>query len=194
MKKQTLENIRAKAIQSILDFMASVHMTTLFASDINEGSSPIVQEDNTDDNNTMTLDSVSINEKGRLVFSASNCWTNADFNENNISTDALLNIANWIKENGDDYEPKEEEKKKTVKMKASYDVTFVPMTNVTIEVADPLHPTEEEEERIIKLAVTKIFRGNEDDCQRSEDVACIELYQTGDPLRPQEEGKVTIWP
>ncbi len=42
-------------------------------------------------------------------------------------------------------------------MEISYDVTFAPMTNVTIEVHDPLNLTEEEEEMIIEAARKNIL-------------------------------------
>ena len=56
--------------------------------------------------------------------------------------------------------------------KASYDVTFVPMTNVEVEVADPYNPTEGEQERIIEAACRKRFPA-----VSSEDVAEIRLYE-----------------
>lgn len=41
-------------------------------------------------------------------------------------------------------------------VEASYDVCIAPMTNVKVKVVDPLHPTEEETERIIETAVDAI--------------------------------------
>lgn len=41
-------------------------------------------------------------------------------------------------------------------MKVSYDVTFVPMTNVVIDTDNPLNPSEEQQTEIARLAAEKI--------------------------------------
>lgn len=184
--KRNLKKMRADAIQYIHDFMVSAHLTTLLASDIDEGSSPIVQEDCFDDDDNMTLDSISINSNGKLVFSASNCWGNADFDENTISTDALLEINEWIEDNKDDAETEEGEdspaKEKTL---ASFDVTFEPMVNVKVKVADPEHPTQEEIDTILEAASRQLFGNTE----HTENITKLELYATGEDLSPLEEKK-----
>lgn len=55
------------------------------------------------------------------------------------------------------YEASRKEKEQSGQgVEASFDVCIAPMTNVKVKVADPLHPTEEETERIIEAAVDAI--------------------------------------
>lgn len=55
------------------------------------------------------------------------------------------------------YEASRKEKEQSAQgVEASFDVCIAPMTNVKVRVADPLHPTEEETERIIEAAVNAI--------------------------------------
>lgn len=60
-------------------------------------------------------------------------------------------------------------------MKASYDVTFVPMTNVAIETSNPRHLTEDEQNTVIRLAAEKI-RENFQEKLSNENVAEIRIY------------------
>lgn len=64
-------------------------------------------------------------------------------------------------------------------MKASFDVTFVPMANVTAEVQDPRKITEEEQENIIALA-TEAIRENFREKISGENLAEIRLYSMED--------------
>ncbi len=59
--------------------------------------------------------------------------------------------------------------------KASYDVCFVPMTNVEVLVHDPLHPTEEELTKICAEAAIKIL-DNSESYMTEENVISVELY------------------
>lgn len=60
-------------------------------------------------------------------------------------------------------------------MKASYDVTFVPMTNVAIETSDPRKLSDEEREAVIRLAAEKI-REDFQEKLSGENVAEIRIY------------------
>ncbi len=59
--------------------------------------------------------------------------------------------------------------------KASYDVCFIPMTNVEVMVKDPLHPTEEELSTICSEAAIKIL-DNSESYMTEENVQSVELY------------------
>ena len=79
--------------------------------DIDPGSSPILQEDAYDSNNTFTLDSIQKktihNPQSKvsiitvLLFDGSSCFDNYTWTEDTISTDALINIAEYLKDNED---------------------------------------------------------------------------------------------
>lgn len=71
---------------------------------------------------------------------------------------------------------------------ASYDVTFEPMVNVKIKVADPEHPTQEETDAILETASLTLFGNTE----HAENAAKLELYATGEDLSPLKEGKKEI--
>lgn len=61
-------------------------------------------------------------------------------------------------------------------VRASFDVGFTPMVNVTFDVADPGNLTEEEEERIIALAVEKV-RQNFEEKISGENIDFIKEYK-----------------
>lgn len=101
MNKTKLQQIRQNAINGILSILKSHSVTEVYAIDICEGSSPVVREDTIEENNTQTLDHIRV-ENGKLFFSASSCWENSDYNEQTISTDALIDIYEWLEENQDE--------------------------------------------------------------------------------------------
>lgn len=68
-----------------------------------------------------------------------------------------------------------ESKKSEGLRKASYDVCFIPMTNVEVMVKDPLHPTEEELSTICYEAAIKIL-DNSESYMTEENVQSVELY------------------
>ncbi len=68
-----------------------------------------------------------------------------------------------------------ESKKSEGLQKASYDVCFIPMTNVEVMVKDPLHPTKEELRAIYSEAAIKIL-DNSESYMTEENVQSVELY------------------
>lgn len=70
------------------------------------------------------------------------------------------------------------DKKKDNLKQASYDVCFQPMVNVSVRVADPKRPTDDEVRMILREAADKIA-DNIDDKLSQENAAFIELYSTG---------------
>lgn len=80
--------------------------------------------------------------------------------------------------------------KKTPKAKpvtASYDVAFEPMVNVTLEVADPEKPTDEEVDRIVALAVGKLReRILSPHDSTAEDLTLVRLYTVGGKKNTKE--------
>lgn len=95
MNKKLLE-IRNEAFNSIKALMGSLNQ--LYITDIDEGSSPIVCENNFDDNLTSTLDSITQEEDGRLTFYHSSSCSNGYLTSTEISTDALIEIAEFLEE------------------------------------------------------------------------------------------------
>ena len=82
------------------------------------------------------------------------------------------------------YEASRKEKEQSGQgVEASFDVCIAPMTNVKVKVVNPLHPTEEETERIIEAAMDAIQTSG-DAYITAENVESIEHY---DP----ETGKKT---
>lgn len=74
------------------------------------------------------------------------------------------------------YEASRKEKEQSAQgVEASFDVCIAPMTNVKVRVADPLHPTEEETEKIIEAAVDAIQTSG-DAYIIAENVESIEHY------------------
>ena len=66
------------------------------------GSTPVIQADECDDNNTYTLDSVEVDENGEdIVVDASNCWNSMSLRGENLSVERLCDILDFLKDNED---------------------------------------------------------------------------------------------
>lgn len=99
-KKSKLNEIRQEAIDSIKALMKKHSLQQINAVDINEGSSPIIDEDTCDENLTFTLDRVKL-ENESLEFDGSSSCENSTWDEESIPTDALVSITEWLEENED---------------------------------------------------------------------------------------------
>lgn len=106
---------------------------------------------------------------------------------------SLSEMADLLHHGGETY--RENRKKETTRpalVRASYDVTFSPTTNVRVEVIDPHHPTDAEMAQILELAVNNIFN-NLDEKISAENVLSVTLYSVKDvevkspkPLWPED--------
>lgn len=94
-----LAEIRNEALKSIKVSMGVLRRLEMV--DIDEGSSPIVNEDRFDSNLTTTLDSIVFGDDGHLTFYHSSSIENGWLAENEISTDALVEIAEYLEDNRD---------------------------------------------------------------------------------------------
>ena len=99
-KKSKLNEIRQEAIDSIKALMKKHSLQQINAVDINEGSSPIIDEDTCDENLTFTLDRVKL-ENESLEFDGSSSCENSTWDEESIPTDAHDSITEWLEENED---------------------------------------------------------------------------------------------
>lgn len=116
-KKSKLNEIRQEAIDCIKKLMTKHRIQTVEAYDIDEGSSPIVDENGSDGNLTFTLDRVTLKD-GSLEFEASNCCENHTWDEDDISTDALVGISEWLEENEKTLEELADENQTTIHVTA----------------------------------------------------------------------------
>lgn len=91
-----VQEIRNEAINNIKALMGS--LSRLYMTGIDEGSSPVVCENNYDVDLTTTLDSIEQKENGQLTFYHSSSCSNGYLLENEISTDALIDIAEFLEE------------------------------------------------------------------------------------------------
>ena len=107
-KPTHVRKVRKDACDRIKAVMEKHDTDFIHACDIDEGSSPVIEQHPFDDNNTRTLDSISL-EDGKLTFSASNCSDSIDYDEDSINTDALLSVAEWLEENEDQLEENNDE-------------------------------------------------------------------------------------
>ena len=99
-KKSKLNVLRQDAIDSIKALMKKHNLQQIDAVDIDEGSSPIIDEDTCDENLTFTLDRVKL-ENDSLEFDGSSSCENGNWDEESIPTDALVSISEWLEENED---------------------------------------------------------------------------------------------
>lgn len=103
--KNKIQEIREKLIAQINDWLDSHELDEVYAIDIDEGCSPIIQEDSEDENNTYTLDMISrkkittrAGEFTILLFDGGSSHANYTWTEDEISTDALADIAEFLEE------------------------------------------------------------------------------------------------
>lgn len=95
------------------------------------------------------------------------------------STDEMLAL---LQNGGEEYQKNQSRKNPNELVKATYDVTFSPMTNVEVEVANPSKPTEAEMATIISQAIEKIM-ANPDDYINEENLRSVKPYSiSGKPL------------
>ena len=93
-----LQKIKLELLQSILVIMNENHLDSLYISDIDMGCSPIIQEDDFDENNTYTLDKISLLPDNRISFDGSSSFANYTWVGENIPTDALVGILEFLKD------------------------------------------------------------------------------------------------
>ena len=94
-----LKEIRNQAIGAITELMKKCNLKTIEAVDIDEGNSPILQENIDDEDGTYTLDRIGLDVQGNPYFEGSSCYDNVTFTIDTISTDALLEIQEWLEDN-----------------------------------------------------------------------------------------------
>ena len=101
--KRKIELIREGVLSDIKNLLGRYNLTGVNSYDIDEGCSPIIMEDEFDDNNTYVLDFLSI-KNGKLSFEGSNCSGEYIWSEETIPTDALVDISDWLEEHTDELE------------------------------------------------------------------------------------------
>lgn len=96
-----IQKIRKDACDKIKAILKKHNVEEVYASDICETCTPVIEKHPFDDNFTKTLDYISI-EDNSLLFEASDCEENACYNEDEIDTDALISVAQWLEEREDE--------------------------------------------------------------------------------------------
>lgn len=101
VKLTDIQKIRKDACDKIKAILKKHNVEEVYASDICETCTPVIEKHPFDDNFTKTLDYISI-EDNSLLFEASDCEENAYYNEDEIDTDALVSVAQWLEEREDE--------------------------------------------------------------------------------------------
>ena len=96
-RKDTLAEIRKEAIARITNLLKKAGLTRLYISDYSDDS-PIVHEHPYDDNLTYTLDEVALEEGNKLTFYSSSSWENTSDTADQLDTDTLVSIADWMED------------------------------------------------------------------------------------------------
>lgn len=96
MANKKLAEIRKEAVNKIKELLKKHKISRLEAVDIAGGDSPILQDDYDDGDRAFTLDRIILDTWDNLTFEGSSAYDNIDFNTDNISTDALLDIQDWL--------------------------------------------------------------------------------------------------
>ena len=100
MGKKTAD-LRYELVAKIWDFVSSRNITTLEASEVSEGDTPVVANDPSDLEDNFTLDRLVVDtEFGTITVEGSNSNSNDEWEINDIPLDCIEAIADWL----EDYE------------------------------------------------------------------------------------------
>ena len=104
----TIERIRNEVLDAIKALLSAHGLTEVYASDVDQGCSPIIREDPHDGNNSFTLDTLSVTG-GVLTLSISSCWSEETLDESQVDVETLAGILDWLRENEDNLSESEED-------------------------------------------------------------------------------------
>ena len=97
---EQLRQLRADVVKDIYRIVSATESGNIMISDIDEGCSPIIDEDVCDVDNTYTLDYVYIKD-GCLYFDGSSSYDNDTWNQDSLSVDALCNVLEFLEKHED---------------------------------------------------------------------------------------------
>lgn len=92
-----LTELRNKIASQIKDIILSTHNDEIRIYDIDEGCSPILQDDEYDENNTYTLDKVYI-YNGILYLDGSSSYASFTWRQDNIGIEILAGVLDFLQE------------------------------------------------------------------------------------------------
>lgn len=102
-RRETFRQLKAETIGAIVSKLVENNLTEVYMTDLDESTSPIVQENELDSNLTFTLDKIELTYKDgkpTLTFDASSSCENATYGTDDLSIDILIGIAEFL----EDYE------------------------------------------------------------------------------------------
>lgn len=98
---KALKELRAKIVGQIIDIVTSIDGDELSIVDIEEGYSPILQEDESDEDNTYTLDTLYV-ENGELYLDGSSSCENSTWRGSNLNIEILESVLEFLEEHEDE--------------------------------------------------------------------------------------------
>ena len=108
--RKMLDNLKNETLEHIAAVIRRHGEDVIYAVDIDEGSSPIVIDDEYDGNLTYTLDSIRIKKKKEETYieiQASNCCNTILLDAKKLDIELLFGIFSWLVENEESLEEDE---------------------------------------------------------------------------------------
>ena len=96
-----LTELRNKIASQIKAIILSTHNDEIRIYDIDEGCSPILQEDEYDENNTYTLDKVYLHD-GIVYLDGSSSYASFTWRQDNINIETLAGVLDFLQEHVED--------------------------------------------------------------------------------------------
>lgn len=96
-----LTEFRNKIASQIKAIILSTHNDEIRIYDIDEGCSPILQDDEYDENNTYTLDKVYLRD-GIVYLDGSSSYANFTWRQDNIDIETLAGVLEFLQEHDDE--------------------------------------------------------------------------------------------
>ena len=104
------EKLRSELTSKVWDFLESKGITKLNAADVDEGCSPIVAFDPTDEEDHFTLDRLVVDKKyGHIIVEGSNTYSNDEWKLYDMPLECVEEILEWLEDNEDIIDDLEDE-------------------------------------------------------------------------------------
>ena len=97
---EKIQALRKEITGDIIALMKKYGLDTLYASDIDDGSTPVIMSNPDIADLTYTLDKVEVKDDDLLI-SASNCENDATWEAKFIDIEILAGLAEWLNDNED---------------------------------------------------------------------------------------------
>ena len=100
--KEQLNKLREESLKEIVEIVENLG-GKLYITDIDDGNSPILQEDFYDGNGTYTLDTIEVSN-GAVFFDGSSAYDNRYWSKKELGVETLVEILDFLRDHKEEIE------------------------------------------------------------------------------------------